>query len=152
MAVDFSAEGIKKAENRARKHNITIETRVANIADHDFYARLETFDGIIADNVLHFLTPEDAEYVLGYIKEKVKPGGYAAIASCRGVSRDLKRFEDWELYNAFDGWEIPYNCLDVGPSKDGKIRPFVEILAQKPKAIGRTSSDWIPTGPPVGDD
>ncbi len=154
-AVEIAAEGIRKTENRAKKHKVTVDTIIANIADKDFIEHIGTFDAIIANHVLHFLTPEDVDIVLGYVKEKVKPGGYAAIAAFRGIARNpnFKRFGDLELYNTFDGWNRPYYIIDVHPGKDGIPKPIVEILAQKPEqVIEKRQEDWTPTGPQPGDD
>lgn len=131
-AVDLSPEGIKKLENRARKRKLSIDTIVANIADKDFIARIGMFDAIIAQGVLQFLTPEDVNIVLGYIKEKIKPGGYAAIQAIRGTDSDYKRFEALELYNIFDGWNRPFYAIYTAVARIGKPFKFVEILAQKP--------------------
>ncbi len=155
-AVDFAAQGMRKTENRAKKHKVSIDTVVANIADKDFIAQIGTFDAIIAQHVLHFLTPEDANLVLGYMKEKIKPGGYAAIAAFRGIAKNpnFKRFENFELSNAFevDGWKIHYYLIDVHPGKDGTPKPIVEILAQKPKPVELPKSDVISDGPKPWDD
>ncbi len=153
-AADFSQEGIRKAEKRARKHNVNIEFLVANIADPEFVKRLNMYDGIVANNILHFLTQDDAAFVLGYIKEHTKPGGYVAISSLRGESKSLKRFQPLELYHEFEGWNHIRYLEEDGISKDEQPSKNVEIVAQKiAQAIEkRRKDDWTPTGPQPGDD
>ena len=154
-AVDFSSEGIKKAKRRASKKKVHIDTIVSGITEPEFVKSLGTYDAILALNVLQFLTPEDATVALSYIKEKTRPGGFVAISSFRGENPKYKRFEDYELQRIFNDWtRIHYKESWGRMLCDNRRVDTVEIIAQKlqPSILKRRQEDWIPTGPPPGDD
>jgi cyclopropane fatty-acyl-phospholipid synthase-like methyltransferase len=154
-AVDFSKEGIKKAERRAHMNNVHINTIVTDITDSDFVASLGTYDSILALNVLQFLTPDDSEVALSYIKEKTRPGGFVALSSFRGQHPKYKKFEDFELKNIFNDWKRIHYKESWGTMRcENRRVDTVEIIAQKPWSIieKRRKEDWAPTGPHPGDD
>jgi len=154
-AVDFSEEGTKKAKRRAWKKNVHIDTIVAGITDSGFVESLNTYDAILALNVLQFLTPDDAAVALSYIKEKTRPGGFVALSSFRGQNSKYKRFEDFELQDIFNDWKRIHYKESWGKMRlDSRRVDTVEIIAQKPQSVveKRRKEDWIPTGPPPGDD
>jgi 2-polyprenyl-3-methyl-5-hydroxy-6-metoxy-1,4-benzoquinol methylase len=142
-AVDFSEQGMKKAQRRAKQNKVQIETIVAGISEPEFVQKLGVYDAITSVNVLQFLTPQDAAFVLNYIKEKIKPGGYAAISSFRGETRELKRFRTLELYNLFYDWtRIHYQESQGHMRSNNKIVDTIEIIAQKP--VRTQPAPWSP--------
>lgn len=142
-AVDFSEEGIKKARRRALRKKVNIETIVSGITDPAFVESLSTYDAILAANVLQFLTPEDANFALSYIKEKTRPGGFVAIASFRGESLKYKRFEDFELTRIFDGWTRIHYQESWGRMRcENRRVSTVEIIAKKVAPLQKPS--WSP--------
>ena len=154
-AVDSSREGIKKAERRALRKNVHINTIVAEITDPEFIESQGIYDTILALNVLQFLTPEDSNLVLSYIKEKTRPGGFVAISSFRGEHPTYKRFEDFELQRIFNDWKRIHYEESWGKMRCGNGRVnTVGIIAQKPQHImlKRRMEYCAPTGPQPGDD
>ncbi|HBH47782.1 MAG TPA: hypothetical protein DDX98_04045 [Bacteroidales bacterium] len=73
VAIDISSVMLENAKKKAELYNINnISFQHKSIFDESF--KHETFDGIMAFNVLHLL--ENADEVLRRIHQLLKPGGY----------------------------------------------------------------------------
>jgi 2-polyprenyl-3-methyl-5-hydroxy-6-metoxy-1,4-benzoquinol methylase len=74
-SVDLSQEGLKKAQLLAAKHNVSITTVQADLADYDLVgSNSEQWDVIVGISC-HF-PPSIRERVLAAIPGALKPGGY----------------------------------------------------------------------------
>lgn len=70
-AVDFSLEGLRKAEQLARERGVTITTVHADLAD--FEAQASAFSGIVS--IFAHVPPSVRKHVHGWIPRALRPGG-----------------------------------------------------------------------------
>ncbi len=78
-AVDFSAEGLHKAERLARERNVAIETVQADLASYEPEAG--SFTGVVA--IFAHLPPGVRKKVHGWVPRVLRPGGVFLLEAYR---------------------------------------------------------------------
>lgn len=79
-ACDMSAPGLAKLERRVEREHLAkhlVQTQLADLTTFDLQA--DSYDMVIAANVLQFLRPQDVPTQIAKLKQSVKPGGMIGI-------------------------------------------------------------------------
>ena len=78
-AMDFSAEGLKKAERLAEERNVTLTTALADLTTYELPR--DTFTGIVA--IFAHLAPDVRARVMGEVTRALVPGGVFVLEAYR---------------------------------------------------------------------
>jgi tellurite methyltransferase len=142
-AVDVFDIGIKKTEEFAKQHDLTIKTSVSNAAS--FLDNCSNFDAIYCLNVLQFSNEEEVKQTIEKIKLKTKPNGINVIASFIAEDKNKKElilskgryaFDKGELKQFYKDWKIFFYEEKLGDWETHGENPhrhfMVKLIAQKP--------------------
>jgi tellurite methyltransferase len=156
LGIELSPLGILRAERRAARYSIPLETLRADLRT----VRLpQTFDVVFSSTALNHLLPSVRRRRFAHFQERTRPGGIHAV---NAFVRDSDRgpppepgsngtlFRPGELRGYYDGWEVlesgvrGFDCLAPGPTHR---HPVDVLVARKPGSDGRRLPRRNSTGP-----
>jgi SAM-dependent methyltransferase len=121
-AMDFSAEGLTKADSLARERNVPLTTTLADLATYELPR--DTFTGIVA--IFAHLPPDLRARVLGDVTRALVPGGVFVLEAYRpaqlalgtGGPKDVTLLMTLEALRK----ELAPLTLDIGREVERDIR------------------------------
>lgn len=102
-AVDLSEEGIKWAEERAAKQNISVHFICKSIFDLQVDNQ---YDFVYDSGCLHHIPPHRRIHYVELVKQALKPNGYFGLTCFAAGELDEKNgseISDWDVYR---GWSL----------------------------------------------
>ena len=140
--VDVSEAGIAKLQRIAADRGLTID---ASTHDLNTYTVDGEFSLIVSDGVFHNIHREQAERLIGEMKDHTIPGGCNLVklfTTKVAPPPELARFhiglwEEEELFERYDAWEFilreSFILADEHPDGSRHRHPINKILARRPK-------------------
>lgn len=140
-AMDASEVGLEKARALARKRNVSIDFRLADLFDWDWTP--ETYD-IVAAIFIQFVPPEDRAAIFAGMKQTLKPGGVLLLHGYRpeqidygtgGPPHPENMYTEALLREAFADMEIlrlaAYDrAIEEGEGHSG-MSALIDLVARK---------------------
>lgn len=107
LACDIDPSGLEVLQKRMKKneHGTKLETKVMNSLDSDM-KETEVFDIVIAEKLLHLLSPQEIKKIFKFANSILKPGGLFIISSASETNFVHERTEpgeEHELYRKLKG-------------------------------------------------
>jgi tellurite methyltransferase len=137
-ALDGSQAAVEGLTSRARKEELPIAARKADLAGSDFAG---DFDAVVAVGLLMFFPRPRSANMLVAMQKATRPGGIAAV----NVLTEGTTFMDMfapdhftlfgrdEVEHAFAGWDILLSRHDGFDAPRGTRKEFSTVVARKPR-------------------
>lgn len=139
LALDAAPTAIRHLTARAARENLPIRAVEADLRAYEIE---EDFDAVASIGLLMFLDPEAARRQLARLRDRVRPGGVAAInvlvegttytAMFDPASHCL--FRPDEVREAFAAWDIVNESFADFPAPGNTVKSFVTLVARRPAA------------------
>ncbi|KKS16153.1 MAG: Tellurite resistance protein TehB [Candidatus Woesebacteria bacterium GW2011_GWA1_41_7] len=130
--VDKDKQAIADCLSTAAKEFLNVDGVVSNLNE---YKIQKEYDNIITLFTLHFLSPKAAKGLINQMKSKTNVGGLNLVVAFTNKGEfDVSRgfyFNNDEILDIYDGWEILLYKKEVGATKSGLNQERLHFIARK---------------------
>lgn len=137
-ALDASPAAIDHIARRAAMEGSPVSGHLADLRDHQL---VDDYDCVVSIGLLMFFDGPTALRVLDQLRDRVRPGGIAAINVMIEGSTYVDMFDPSshcllthdEVERRFAGWEVLYSELQCFDAPLATLKRFTTIVARKPQ-------------------
>ncbi len=136
-ALDASPVAVDDLARRARAEKLPVSVERMDLRR---FPAGKTYDCVVCIGLLMFFAPDEARAGLAAIRERVRPGGLAAVNVLIEDTTFMDMFDpgahylfkEHELDEAFAGWRPEYAKTEDFPAPGGTVKRFRTVLMRRP--------------------